>query len=85
MTPEKAFWLATAGGAKALSMEADIGGLYAGKFADFCVINIEGIDPNYRLEDLAADEILSLLMYRGDGNAVEATYVGGKKLDVDAI
>lgn len=85
MPPEKAFWLATVGGAKVLSMESDIGSLDVGKFADFCVIDIEGIDPNYRLSDLAADEILSLLMYRGDGSAVEAAYVSGKKLDVDAI
>jgi guanine deaminase len=83
--PEKAFWLATQGGARVMSMEGDVGSLDVGKFADFCVIDVAGIDPNYRLTDLAADEILSLLMYRGDGNAVEATYVAGKKLDVDAI
>lgn len=85
VSPEKAFWLATTGGARALSMGVDIGSLDEGKFADFAVIDIAGIDPNYRLADLAADEILSLLMYRGDGNAVEATYVAGSKLDVDAI
>ena len=85
VSPEKAFWLATVGGARVLSMEGDIGSFDKGKFADFAVIDVAGIDPNYRLSDLAADEILSLLMYRGDGSAVEATYVAGKKLDVDAI
>jgi guanine deaminase len=85
VTPEKAFWLATCGGARALSMERDIGSLDKGKFADFCVVDITGIDLNYRLHDLDADEILSLLMYRGDSCAIEATYVVGHRLDVDAI
>jgi guanine deaminase len=83
--PVKAFYLATQGGAAALSMGDDIGSLSPGKLADFCVIDIERIDPSYRLSELAADEVLSLLMYRGDGRAVEATYVAGSRLDVDAI
>jgi len=83
--PEKAFWLATMGGAGTLSMEGDIGSLDPGKYADFCVIDVSGIDPNYRLSDLGPEEVLSLLMYRGDSRAIEATYVAGKKLDVDAI
>ncbi len=85
LTPEKAFWLATQAGAKTLSMENDVGSLDVGKFADFCVIDVGGIDPRYQLSDLGADEILSLLMYRGDSRAIEATYVAGRKLDVDAI
>lgn len=83
--PEKAFWLATMGGARTLSLENDTGSLDVGKFADFCVIDVSRIDPNYRLADLGPEEILSLLMYRGDGNAVVETYVAGEKLDVDAI
>jgi guanine deaminase len=85
VSPEKAFWLATVGGATALSMEGDIGSFDAGKYADFVVIDVSGIDPNFRLSDLRPEEILSLLMYRGDSRAVDATYVAGKKLDVDAI
>jgi guanine deaminase len=83
--PEKAFWLATMGGAAALGREGDVGSLEVGKFADFCVVDVSRIDPNYRLSDLGPDEILSLLMYRGDGNAVVETYVAGERLDVDAI
>ncbi|MFH1830898.1 MAG: guanine deaminase [Pseudomonadota bacterium] len=85
ITPEKAFWLATQAGAKTLSMENDVGSLDSGKYADFCVIDITGIDPRYRLSELGADEILSLLMYRGDSRAIEAAYVAGQKLNVDAI
>jgi len=85
VSPERAFWLATVGGARALSMEGDIGSFGAGKYADFAVIDVKGIDPNFRLSDLGPEEILSLLMYRGDSRAVKAAYVAGKKLDVDAI
>ena len=85
ITPAKAFYLATQGGARALSMDDKIGNFAKGKFADFCVVNIEGIDPNYRLSELTTDEVLSLLMYRGKSNAIESTYVGGKRLDVDFV
>ena len=83
--PRKAFWLATMGGAAVLSMEGEVGNFEKGKFADFCVVDIAGIDLNYRLAELDADEILSLLMYRGDSRAIDAVYVAGSRLDVDAI
>jgi guanine deaminase len=83
VVPERAFYLATLGGARALSLGDETGNFAAGKSADFCVLDISGIDPRYRLSELDADEVLSLLMYRGDSRAVEATYVRGKKLDVD--
>ncbi len=83
MNPSHAFRLATLGGAEVLSMESEIGNFEMGKFADFCVVDISGIDPSFRLKELSTDETLSLLMYRGDGQAIEHTYVGGKKLDVD--
>lgn len=85
ITPTKAFYLATLGGARALSLETKIGSFEKGKCADFCVLNINGIDPNYKLAELDTNEVLSLLMYRGDGEVVEEVFVDGKKLDVDFI
>jgi guanine deaminase len=85
LKPTKAFYLATMGGAKTLSMADDIGNFSAGKYADFCVLDVCGIDPCFRLSELDTDEVLSLLMYRGDGQVIESTYVGGNKLDVDAF
>ncbi len=85
VTPEKAFYLATQGGAKVMSMEGEIGNFDAGKFADFCVVDISGTDPKYKLCDLDTDEVLSLMMYRGDGRLIESLFVGGKKLDVDGF
>ncbi|MBT3182572.1 MAG: hypothetical protein HN337_08725 [Deltaproteobacteria bacterium] len=66
-------------------MDEDIGNLERGKFADFSVMDISGIDPKYRLGDMVTDELASLLMYRGDGRAIESVYVAGQKLDVDAF
>lgn len=83
ITPAKALWLATMGGARTLSWEAEIGSFEAGKRADFCVLDVSKIEPSAWLAELDTDEVLSLLMYRGDGSAVEATYVDGRKLDVD--
>lgn len=85
VTPQKAFYLATMGGAATLSMEEEIGNFSAGKWADFLVLDIRKIDYHYRLSELTTDEVLSLLMYRGDGRVVLDTYVGGKKLDVDVL
>lgn len=83
ITPLKAFYLATLGGAKTLSLEDKIGNFEKGKCADFCVLNINGIEPNYKLAALTTDEVLSLLMYRGDGRVVEKTFVDGRSLNVD--
>lgn len=85
VTPAKAFYLATLGGAKTLSLDKITGSLEKGKCADFCVVNVEGIDPRYKLSELDTDEVLSLLMYRGGGGVIEAAYVEGKKLDVDFV
>lgn len=83
--PTMAFYSATLGGAKVLALDKKIGNFEKGKKADFCVVDIKGIDPRYKLSELSADEVLSLLMYRGDGNVVRYTYVDGEPLDVDSI
>ena len=85
ITPVKALYLGTLGGAKTLSMEDEIGNFTPGKCADFLVLDIRRVDYHYRLSELTTDEVLSLLMYRGDGRVVLDTYVGGEKLDVDSL
>jgi len=85
ITPIKALYLATIGGAKTLSMENETGNFEAGKWADFLELDIRQIDYHYRLSELTTDEVLSLLMYRGDGRVVINSYVGGEKLDVDVL
>jgi len=85
VSPVKAFYLATLGGAKTLSLEHEVGNFEEGKAADFCVIDICGIDPRYKLGDLTGEEALSLLVYRGIGNVIKETFVSGEKLDVDKM
>lgn len=85
IAPIKAIYLATLGNAKVLSMEEEIGNFESGKYADFLVLDIKQVDYHYKLSELTTNEVLSLLMYRGDGRVVESTYVGGKKMDVDVL
>ncbi len=76
MTPRKAFYLLTMGGAKVLGMEDRIGSFEVGKEADFVVLNPE---PLASIND-NMDELLSKLMILGDERNVVATYVRGNAL-----
>lgn len=59
ISPQKAFYLATLAGAKVMSMEADVGNFQPGKYADFSILDINGIDRNYSLAGMDTDELLS--------------------------
>lgn len=82
LDPFQSLYLATLGGAKALSLEEKIGSFLPGREADFIVLNSEyspllsaRIKNSKELHDkLFAYEIL------GDDRAVEHTFVMGKKL-----
>lgn len=81
MTLAEAFYLATLGGAKVLSMENEIGSLEKGKKADFLIIDHKKIDPmgnksNYQ----KPEQILSKLIYRGSKSVVKYVYIEGKKV-----
>lgn len=80
----KAFYLATLGGAKALSLESQLGNFTPGKEADFVVLDWQATPvmalrnsklPVESLEQLA--EGLFGLMILGDDRAIEQTYVSG--------
>ena len=81
LSPQKSFYLATLGGAKALSLDDKIGSFTQGKEADFIVLNpkasptlAQRIDHTTSLDDkLFAIEIL------GDDRTVEHTYIMGKQ------
>ncbi len=85
VSPQKAFYLATFGGARVLSMEGEIGSFEPQKYADFCVVDIAQIDTYYDLAAMNTTDLLSLLMYRGDGHVIESTHVAGRRLNVDII
>jgi guanine deaminase len=84
LSPFKALFLATLGGAKALSLDNSLGNFEVGKEADFIVLdpratplmafrNSASVPES--LEELS-DRVFSLIMM-GDDRAVQATYVMG--------
>lgn len=82
LSPLKAFYLATLGGATSLSLEDKIGNFERGKEADFIIINTNGTPLIERRmnETQTLQEKLFVLMTLGDDRSIDATYVMGKKL-----
>jgi len=81
MSTEEAFFLATLYGAETLSMDDEIGSLEKGKKADFVVMDLEKIDPFYKMNLYnQPHEILSKIIYRGDKFSIKNVYINGEKL-----
>lgn len=79
LSPFKAFYLATLGGARALGLGDKIGNLAPGSEADFLVLDLAAT-PLLKRRLAAArslEEKLFALMVLGDDRAVEATFVAG--------
>jgi guanine deaminase len=81
LSPFRAFYLATLGGARALYLEDWLGNFEPGKEADFLVLDPQGTPllgrRLARVEDLM--ERLFVLMTLGDDRTVAATYIMGEK------
>ena len=76
----QAFYLATLGGARALSLDDKIGSIAAGREADLIVLDPKAT-PLLALRSERAESIQDLmfaLLTLGDDRAVAATYVAGK-------
>lgn len=82
LPPLEAFYMATLGGAKALSLDDKIGNFETGKEADFVVIDFEGTKlMKRRYETLKTlEEKLFMLMILGGEENIYATYIMGEKL-----
>lgn len=87
LRPEEAFYLATAGGAEALGKSDVIGTLDAGKEADLLILNLRPLFPypppnqgNIIPKELTPADLASLLVYRGNAQAVVETMVRGKSI-----
>jgi guanine deaminase len=80
LSPVQAFYLATLGGARALSLEDRIGSIAPGREADLIVLDPKAT-PLLAFRSERAESIedqLFALMMLGDDRAVAATYVAGK-------
>ncbi len=79
----QAFYLATLGSAKALSLDDKLGSFDVGKEADFIVLDLQAtplmalrnLTPTESLDDLASSAFA--LMMLGDDRAIKATYIRG--------
>lgn len=83
-SPTELFSLATTAAARALGKENELGSLDPGKSADLVVLDLASIIPGGRRPnfdaDYSAEELLSLLIYRGGPHATLATYVEGRRV-----
>jgi len=86
LSPLRAFYLATLGGARSLYLDDTIGNFEAGKYADFVVLDPQATPLLARrmahMQRLA--DRLFLLLTLGDDRAVAATYVAGRAVHARA-
>ena len=71
--------LATLGGAEALGMEAEVGSLEPGKWADLIAVDVS------RPQFAPVDDPYSALVYGANQNDVRLTVVGGRELFRDGV
>ena len=80
LTAHDAFYLATLGNAKALDLQAEIGSLEVGHWADLTVLDPRATPVLAARDDLSKnlEDTLFALMMLGDDRAVRETYVAGR-------
>jgi guanine deaminase len=81
LSPFHLWFLATLGGARVLSLDAEIGSLEAGKSADFLILDLEAT-PRIALRSERAssvEDLLAGLIFMGDDRLVKRAYVAGRE------
>jgi guanine deaminase len=82
LSPYQLWYLATLGGARALSMENETGSLETGKSADFVVLDLQAT-PLIALRSERASSIQDLLaglIFMGDDRVVSRAFIAGREV-----
>jgi guanine deaminase len=80
LSPTKAFYLATLGGARSMYLDAQLGNFEVGKEADFVVLDLQATPVMERrmAQAESIEDQLFALMILGDDRCVQATHIMGK-------
>jgi 5-methylthioadenosine/S-adenosylhomocysteine deaminase len=73
------FELATVSGARALGLDADIGSIEIGKYADLCVLDLR------RAHVAGAGDVYTDLVFSARASDVRHVFVGGRQLVADGV
>ena len=82
LSPFHLWYLATLGGARVLSVDAESGSLEEGKSADFLAIDLEAT-PLLAMRSARAagiEDLLAALIFMGDDRAVSAAWIAGREV-----
>jgi guanine deaminase len=80
LSPTKAFYLATLGGARSMYLDAQLGNFEVGKEADFVVLDLQATPVMERrmAQAESIEDQLFALMILGDDRCVQATHIMGQ-------
>ena len=82
LSPFELWYLATLGGARALSLDDETGSLESGKSADFLVLDLQATPLIAMRSERAAniEDLLAGLIFMGDDRVVQSAYIAGREV-----
>jgi guanine deaminase len=82
LSPFELWYLATLGGARALSLDDESGSLESGKSADFLVLDLQATPLIAMRSERAAniEDLLAGLIFMGDDRIVHSAWIAGREV-----
>jgi len=82
LSPFELWYLATLGGARALSLDDETGSLEPGKSADFLLLDLQATPLISMRSQRAAniEDLLAGLIFMGDDRVVQRTFIAGREV-----